>query len=108
MAIGAFTPSDAARLLLRDPHAFLPPSIFGSGLSYGERICLGRWVSGLEPVAIYRSVLGQHARMRAFVGLGVKGGDGSVVVHAPPTDKFYLDSGTGYPPDWNFYKGERA
>lgn len=64
-------------------------------LEYAVRVCLERWVSGAEPCLIYQC--------GKFVGLGVEGGNGAIVVHAPPTDRFYLATGTGYPPDWDFY-----
>lgn len=91
---------DVMDLSLDEALKMLPP-IFARGIGYSERVCLERWVSGAEPVFVY----GRNGKLR---GLALAGGDGALVVHAPPTDRFYLDYGTGYPPDWNFYKGSRS
>lgn len=77
------------------------PTIFNRRMGYSERICLERWVSGCEPTVVYD-------RRGKVCGLALANGDGSLVVRAPPTDKFYTASSTGYPPDWDFYKGCRT
>lgn len=86
---------------LDDALKMLPSPIFMRGVGYIERVCLEHWVSGCEPTLVY----GRNGKLR---GLAVAGGDGALAVHAPPTDRFYIASGTGYPPDWDFYRGRRA
>lgn len=81
----------------------LRPTLFDRRMCYSERICLERWVSECEPRLVY------GGRNCALLGLALAGDPiGGPVVHAPPTDRFYLDSSTGYPPDWDFYKGKRV
>lgn len=90
---------DVFDLSVDDVLKMLPSRIITRGMGYSERVCLERWVSGLEPVFVY----GRNGMLR-----GISAPGGPIAVHAPPTDKWYLDSQTGYPPDWNFYAGVRG